>query len=195
MQASAGTSLVAQAHASILQVVHPGDTVIDATTGNGHDTLFLAQAVGRQGKVYGFDIQQSALDLTYQRLQQHHAESQVCLFHAGHEMIPILIPQQEQTQIRAVMFNLGYLPGGDKSRITGPATTLAAAAAAVQMLMPGGRITLLAYTGHAGGREECDAIAAWAGTLPREHYQVSTGSSHHPLGPAPRLFVIERSLR
>jgi ubiquinone/menaquinone biosynthesis C-methylase UbiE len=63
-------SLVQQAHQAVEAVLKPGDITIDATVGNGHDTLFLATRVGATGKVYGFDIQQEALDSAYQRLQQ-----------------------------------------------------------------------------------------------------------------------------
>ena len=195
----ARVSLVRRAHELIQAVVQPGDTVIDATTGNGHDTLFLAQAVGNQGKVYGFDIQQAALDETYRRLQQYHVEQRVSLFHAGHEMIPVLIPEAGKATIRAAMFNLGYLPGGDKSRITTPATTLSAIDAATQQLLPGGRITIIAYTGHPGGRDEYEQVLSWAATLPRDLYQISLestqGDQGQPSGNAPCLIMIEKRIR
>jgi predicted methyltransferase len=160
-----------RAHELILEVLQPGDIAVDATIGNGHDTLFLAQAVGEKGKVYGFDIQQDALDATYKRLQKHHMENRVSLFHAGHEVMPILLPENIKGSVKAIMFNLGYLPGGDKTRTTHISTTLSALEAALHLLNTGGRITILAYTGHPGGTEETNAIIEWANQIPNDLYQ------------------------
>ena len=102
--------------------VMPGDTVIDATVGNGHDTLFLARLVGREGLVYGFDIQQVALERTAARLQEAGLQDRVQLIHAGHEELKKYVPDF----VQAVMFNLGYLPGADKSVTTLGHTTLRA---------------------------------------------------------------------
>lgn len=158
-------SLTVRAHELIRQVLAEGNIAIDATVGNGHDTLFLAQTVGQKGKVYGFDIQQDALDITYQRLQKHYVETQVSLFHAGHEVIPILLPNNARGKIKAAMFNLGYLPGGDKTRTTRISTTLSALEAVLPLLISGGRITILAYTGHPGGSEEANAVKDWSNGL------------------------------
>jgi predicted methyltransferase len=166
-------SLVQQAHLAVAAVVEPGDTVIDATVGNGHDTLFLAQQVGHSGKVYGFDIQEAALDNAYQRLQLAGQTAQVSLYHAGHEAMAVLLPQTLAGRVKAVMFNLGYLPGGDKQRTTGASTTLAALQASLSLLAPGGVISLLAYTGHHGGREEAEQLKAWLAYLPRDLFAVS----------------------
>lgn len=166
-------SLVQQAHLAVAAVVEPGDIVIDATVGNGHDTLFLATQVGVSGKVYGFDIQAAALDSAYQRLQQAGQAAQVSLYHAGHEVMAMLLPQSAAGRVKAVMFNLGYLPGGDKQRTTAASTTLAALQAALSLLAPGGVISLLAYTGHPGGREEAEQVKALLVHLPRDLFNVS----------------------
>ena len=62
-------SLVQQAHATLAAIISEGDITIDATVGNGHDTLFLARHVGASGTVYGFDIQEAALDSAWRRLR------------------------------------------------------------------------------------------------------------------------------
>jgi len=147
-------SLTQLAHKQILQAIKPGDIVIDATVGNGHDTLFLAQQTGKQGIVYGFDIQQQAINSTTQRLQANNVLSQVRLFHAGHEQILELIPKKHHGSIRIAMFNLGYLPGSDKELTTEQATTVTALKDILSILSPGGMISILAYTGHPGGKEE-----------------------------------------
>jgi predicted methyltransferase len=165
-------SLVQQAHLAVAAVVEPGDIVIDATVGNGHDTLFLATQVGVSGKVYGFDIQAAALDSAYQRLQQAGQTAPVSLYHAGHEVMAMLLPESAAGRVKAVMFNLGYLPGGDKQRTTAASTTLAALQAALSLLAPGGVISLLAYTGHPGGREETEQLKALLVHLPRDLFNV-----------------------
>ena len=94
-------SLVQKAHQRLQAVVQEGDVVIDATVGNGHDTLFLASRVGSGGKVYGFDIQEQALDSAYRRLQQAGEEQQVFLYHAGHETMAILLPASVVGQVNS----------------------------------------------------------------------------------------------
>ena len=168
-------SLTTKAHQCIQEVLGEGDIAIDATMGNGHDTLFLAQIVGSTGKVYGFDIQEEALDNTYQKLKANNAQKQVAMFQAGHETMPILLPETTNGNIRAVMFNLGYLPGGDKNRTTDISTTLAALEASFMMLATGGLITVLAYTGHPGGYEETEAVKEWARGLPTGSYRAALG--------------------
>ncbi len=185
-------SLVLQAHQAVAAVLGPGDTAIDATVGNGHDTLFLARCVGASGKVYGFDIQQQALDSAYQRLQQAGQAAQVALFHAGHETMSLLLPESMQGGVRAVMFNLGYLPGGDKQRTTGASTTLAALQAAVSLLAPGGVISLLAYTGHPGGRDEAELVKGWALSLPGDYFSVAIEVPQSAQGNAPEWVVVQR---
>jgi hypothetical protein len=166
-------SLVHQAHAALAGIVHDGDCAIDATVGNGHDTLFLARCVGEGGKVFGFDIQEAALDEAYRRLSEEGLADRVSLYHAGHEVMAAVLPESLQGRVKAVMFNLGYLPGGDKRRTTGISTTLAALEQSRTLLMPGGSISVLAYTGHPGGREEAEVVKAWARSLAPEQYDVS----------------------
>jgi predicted methyltransferase len=186
-------SLVQQAHRVIAEVLHSGDIAIDATVGNGHDTLFLANCVGATGKVYGFDIQQQALDSAYHRLEQAGQTAQVSLYHAGHEVMAVLLPESVVGQVKAVMFNLGYLPGGDKQRTTTTSTTLAALQTALSMLAPGGVISLLAYTGHPGGREEAELVKAWAASLPTDHFSVSIEVLLSERGNAPEWLVVQRA--
>jgi 16S rRNA C1402 N4-methylase RsmH len=185
-------SLVQQAHQLLHEVLAPGDIAIDATVGNGHDTLFLASKVGAQGKVYGFDIQQQALDSAWQRLELAGEGVQVSLYHAGHETMAILLPESVAGKVKAVMFNLGYLPGGDKQRTTAASTTLAALQAALSLLAPGGVISLLAYTGHLGGREEAELVKSWAHSLPQEVFHVSVEVPPSESGNAPEWVVVQR---
>lgn len=164
----------------IADYIKPGDKVVDATVGNGFDTLFLARQVGEQGRVYGFDIQATALQHCQQRLSAAGLAAQVSLHLLGHESMAKVVPERT---VSAVMFNLGYLPRADKACTTGPATTLAALSAAITRLRPGGLISIMAYTGHAGGAEEALAVRRWCESLAPEHFRYQLEireSENHP---------------
>jgi SAM-dependent methyltransferase len=170
-----------------------GGFAVDATLGNGHDTLFLAQTVGENGHVFGFDIQRPALETTQQRLQQHGLQHRVTLYHASHADMLDKIPLAAHGQIQAFMFNLGYLPGADKSLITQSASTILALNACLRLLARRGVITVMAYPGHAGGEQESENLAAWCAELADQpEYSVETLLSTHTQATAPRLFVISK---
>ena len=153
--------LTGVAHREIRMIVAPGDIVIDATAGNGHDTLFLAGLVGHTGRVYAFDIQAEALEHTCRRLAATGLGDQVTLLQLGHEQLCGGVPPALHGRIAAVMFNLGYLPGSDRRCITRAGTTLAALDQAMTCLRPGGILSVIAYPGHAGGGTETEAVQHW----------------------------------
>lgn len=183
-------SLVNAAHDLIRDILHPGDIAIDATVGNGHDTVFLAGQVGPPGRVYGFDIQQAAIDSTLEKFRQTHIPDCLTLIHASHADMAEKVPEHFHGKIRVIMFNLGYLPGGDKSVITQTDSTLPALTAATRILAVNGIITLLAYPGHPGGDRETDQVKNWCEQLDTEQFEVSTIYSTEHKDTAPRLFVI-----
>ena len=177
------TRLTALVHDAIRAVVKSGDTVVDATAGNGHDTIILAQLVGPSGCVYAFDIQPEALSATATRLAEHGLHN-VKLIKADHAELE----QHISVPIAAAMFNLGYLPGGDHSVITQPSTTVAALASACRLLRRGGIVTVMAYVGHSGGPEEAKAVKQFCDQINSEFYSVE-----HKIPEAenaPRLTVI-----
>lgn len=147
------------------------DAVLDATAGNGHDTLFLARLVGRSGKVWAFDVQEAAVIETRRRLAEA-GFHEVQVIHAGHETMRDHLPNEWHGRLRGIMFNLGYLPGSDKTVITRTETTLQALSTALDMLAPGGLLTVAVYPGHGGGADEQSAITAWASELSPRSYEV-----------------------
>ena len=175
------------AHALMRQCIKPGNSVVDATVGNGHDTLFLARCVGPQGHVYGFDVQEAALEATARRVA---GLNQVTLFHAGHETLDEHLPAG--VQLKAVMFNLGYLPGAAKHIVTRPDTTLAALEQALTRLAAGGLITVVLYPGHEGGKEEAAAAVSFAQGL-RGAFEVERLCRPDITNPAPELLTIART--
>lgn len=177
-------------HRLLEEIIRPGDQVIDATMGNGNDTALLARLVGSTGKVYAFDVQKAAIDVTARRLAEQQLTEQTVLFHQGHETIKETIPIE--TPIRAAIFNLGYLPKSDKEIITQPETTKAAVEAILDRLTVKGRIILVVYYGHEGGQEELSAVEKLCRTLPQQTYNVLSyqfvNQANHP----PVLYCIEK---
>lgn len=147
-----------------------GGLAVDATAGGGVDTLFLARAAGPDGFVYAFDVQEQAIARTQARLAEASGSGEMLatveLVLAGHERMAEFVPVGAHGRIRAVMFNLGYLPGADPGVITVPETTLAALEAGLTLLSPGGVLTAVLYPGHAGGETEAEAVAAWMAAVP-----------------------------
>jgi predicted methyltransferase len=184
-------SLLKLAHQQLENNLQAGGIAIDATIGNGHDTLFLARHVGLTGCVYGFDIQQAAINATAERLQHAQLLACVTLILASHADMASHIPAHHHGKINACTFNLGYLPKGDKRLITQTHSTLLALNAASQLLAPRGIITILAYSGHAGGEEETNSIEQWAEQL-NAAFSVHRFFSAIPNPTAPRLLVVQK---
>jgi predicted methyltransferase len=158
--ATKAVSLTKLAHSIVRRAVRLGDTVVDATAGNGHDTVFLSACTGPTGRVLAIDIQAEAIQSTRTRLVTE-AVSNVTLHQGDHSKV--LNGLQESSEVvGAIMFNLGYLPGGDKQRTTSASTTTEAIAAGVSLLKSGGVMTVVAYRGHAGGQEEARAVDEWS---------------------------------
>lgn len=184
--------LVDLAHQKIAEILKADDMAIDATTGNGHDTAFLARQVGSGGRVYGFDIRSDAICNTKLLLKTQEILDRVVLFQIGHENLSTCIPLQHRNMIRAVMFNLGYLPGGDKQQqSTCIESSLIAIKSAAQLIGSGGRISVLCYTGHPGGHEETEAIKTYTRSLPNE-FKVTIHAPVSGIKLPPELIIIEK---
>ncbi len=187
---SKSLSLPQQAHNLLKPFIHNGDSVVDATCGNGHDSLFLAEQVAPSGLVYSFDIQQIAIIATRRRIQQAGLKGNLNLIYAGHENMQAYITNKDKGNIKAVMFNLGYLPYSNKQVITSSDTTLSALNTAVSLLAPTAIITILAYPGHQGGSEETLQVKNWCQQL-STNFSVKIIHSSRPTAKAPQLFVVQ----
>ena len=171
------------AHDFLAQVITQEDIVIDATMGNGHDTLFLAKLAKQ---VYAFDIQEQALEKTSQRLQEAGLTNAELILQ-GHETV-----DQFVTDVKAAIFNLGYLPSADKSIITQPQTTIEALDKLCQMLVKGGRIAIMIYYGHEGGDIEKDAVMDFVSQLPQQEYTAAIYRTLNQINNPPFLVMIEK---
>ncbi|PON70295.1 S-adenosyl-L-methionine-dependent methyltransferase superfamily protein [Parasponia andersonii] len=172
------------AHKVWERVVRKGDTVIDATCGNGYDTLKMLRMVAdesQQGRVYGLDIQNDALENTSSLLEQSVSPNEkelVKLFQICHSKMGEVLPEDTWMGLgsdflgdfRLIAFNLGYLPGGDKTLITEPHTTLEALNVAKNILTPGGLISLVVYIGHPGGWQEWETVQEFSSKLSLEKW-------------------------
>lgn len=176
------------AHDVLHQVVREGDTVIDATLGNGYDTVMLADLVGESGHIIGFDIQPDAVERTRARLTEAGLISRCELYAEGHQHIA----DRVRTPVRAAVFNLGWLPGGDKSITTLWETTHTAISAALALLEKGGVCTVCAYPGHAEGDRERFALMDWLATLRPQEYNVLQHRFLNAGPGAPECFVIQK---
>jgi len=181
--------LTEQAQAWLQPHIRPGDIVVDATLGNGWDALFLARCVGGQGMLYGFDTQAQAINNSKQRLENTGCKK--ALFQIGHEHMATHIPERHHGKIRAIMFNLGWLPHGNKQHITQASTTLPALRQAITLLSPTGRLSIMAYPGHSGGDDEAKQVLQWTKRLSHTHScDIITLQHRHA---APILVRIERT--
>ncbi len=165
-------SLTQHVHHTLLPHFRPGCIAIDATAGNGFDTLFLALHIGEHGSVFAFDIQQQAIENTRKRLSEAGLIDRVALICNGHESMAEHIPQLLHGFVDIIVFNLGYLPKADKSVITQESTTLQALKISLKLLSKEGYISILAYPGHPGGREETESVKTWARSLSKTSFNV-----------------------
>lgn len=171
-------------HTLLRERIAHGDLVIDATAGNGHDTLFLAEAVGAAGKVIAIDIQEEAISATRKRLAEASLLDRVSLHCGSHVDLRELAGEASPS---AIVFNLGYLPGGNRSVITRTEETLAAISASTEILRPGGTLAVVCYPGHSGGDSEAaaveDFISSFAGLRTARYGMLGTEK------PAPFLLI------
>ena len=153
----------------IVTHIKKGSAAVDFTMGNGHDTLWLSRQIGENGKVYAFDIQQAALDSTERLLKEENAPENYTLIKASHHLVKDYVSEK----ICVGMFNLGYLPGGDKTITTMHETTLPAIEAAIDILDDDGGILIAVYPGHAEGAIEGELITEMLSKLDRRKICVS----------------------
>ena len=177
-------------HLFLHNFVRDGHRAVDATCGNGNDTLLLARMVGISGHVWGFDIQQQAIAETGRRVAEADLSDRVTLLQTGHEELF----RHVAAPVQAILFNLGYLPGGDRGIITRPETTVLALEQSLGMLAAGGVLLVTVYPGHSGGADEQAAVESWAAALaPRTAHSWRMGQTNSAPA-APYLLLVQRAL-
>ena len=147
----------------ILTHLKEGDVAVDFTMGNGHDTEFLSKTVGESGHVYAFDVQEMALTSTRKHLAEVGCPENYTLIQDSHHNVKNYV----KSPIKAGMFNLGYLPGSDKTVTTMRETTLPAIEAAIDLMDRDAIILVAVYPGHAEGEAEGKMICEYLSSLSR----------------------------
>lgn len=170
------------------RIIRPGDTVVDATMGNGHDTLMLCGAVGPEGHVCAFDVQPQAVASTESLLRENRMLGRAKLFCVGHERMDEYVKEK----VRAVVFNLGWLPGGDHAVTTRWETTGIAVNKALDLLMPGGMLVLCAYPGHAEGDRERQELISLFSSLSNKTFNVLHQRFLNASPGSPECFAVQR---
>ncbi len=155
-------------HQYAKKVIKEGDFVVDATAGNGNDTLFIAKHVGESGHVYCFDIQTQALENTRKKIEKNNMQERVSFICDGHQNMDKYIDQN----IKLVVFNLGYLPGGDHAIHTRPSTTIQAIEKSLALICKNGIVIVVVYYGADSGFEEKDAVLKYLKQLDCKKYSV-----------------------
>ncbi|MBQ8840437.1 MAG: class I SAM-dependent methyltransferase [Clostridia bacterium] len=182
------TDLLTLQKSFILSHLKKGDVCADFTMGNGHDTAFLSKAVGESGRVYAFDIQESALASTRKTLESEGCPQNYTLILDSHHNAKKYIGEK----IKAGMFNLGYLPGSGKKELTTKReTTLPAVKDAIEMLDSDGILLIAVYPGHAEGELEGIMLKEYLSTLSR--FEMSVSKFRIVNSPtSPYFFIVEK---
>lgn len=169
--------------------VKPGDLCIDATMGNGHDTLYLSQLTGPTGHVFSFDIQEIALTSTKKRLDSHHADDNVTLLLESH--IHMANYAEDET-VSCIVFNFGYLPSGDHSITTKKETSIQAIETGLKLLKKNGLMSLCIYSGGDSGFDERDALLEYLKQLDSKKYLVILSSYYNRPNNPPLPVLIQK---
>ena len=176
-------------HRFIREHVTPGDICIDATAGNGNDTLLLCQLVGDTGKVLAFDIQPVAVQNTKNRLEEAGVTGRAEVLLESHEK---MCEHAKEESVSCIVFNFGYLPGGDHSLATRKDTSIRAITQGLKLLKKGGIMSLCIYSGGDSGFEERDAILELVKELDAKRYLVILSSYYNrPNNPPIPVFIVK----
>jgi len=165
-----------------------GARAVDATMGNGHDTLWLCERVGADGRVYAFDVQADAVERTRARLVEAGIAERALLFCRGHQHMAECVTEP----VDAVVFNLGWLPGAEHGVTTLTETTLRAANAALDILREDGLMTICIYPGHEEGERELNALMRWASGLDSVRYDVLLKTYLNQPNDPPQMIAVRK---
>lgn len=192
-----GITVTRRSHNLVAPYIKEGDTVVDATLGNGSDAAFLAERIGPDGTLYGFDIQKEAVEMTRKRLSAEKqmssepkpAKCKLLLFTESHDRMDELIKEAPSV----IMFNLGYLPGGDKEITTVPETTLPAIRKGLSLLKNGGIMSIVTYKGHPGAMEEHRLVTDFLAKLSPKEFEVLSFIQTNRSEATPELHLIQKT--
>lgn len=179
------------AHDYWKRILKPGDLAIDATCGNGHDTFFLAE-LGILDKLYSYDIQSNALKNASLKLESLPLEirQKVTFVHQSHQSF---LSEIHNSSIKLIVYNLGFLPGGDKNVTTQLESTMQSIQSAMAILAAGGLISVTCYSGHEEGAKEEQALRSYLSALSPMEWSYSHQFWYNRRM-APSLILLQKAL-
>ena len=172
---------------AMARVLGEGMRAVDCTMGNGHDTCLMASLVGESGHVDAFDVQEKAVSSTAERLSREGTANRVTLHHLGHEHISEVVT----APVQMIVFNLGWLPGGDKRITTCWQSTRKAVTDGLELLAPMGMMSVCVYPGHCEGENERQGLLSLFSALPARRFNVVRHAFINAID-APECFLIQR---
>ena len=171
-----------------IKTLPQGGTVIDATAGNGFDTLKLCKQVGEDGRVYAFDIQVSAIEETENKLRREGFKNARLVLDSHSELDNYIAEA-----VDGVIFNLGYLPGGDHTLQTKADTTIIAIEKSLALLKSTGFVSVTVYYGKNSGTEEKEGVMQFLKNLDHKKYTVLTFDFHNRPNNPPITVIITKN--
>ncbi|NIP31581.1 MAG: methyltransferase domain-containing protein [Candidatus Dadabacteria bacterium] len=160
---------------------------IDATCGNGNDTLFLAKLCSKDGIIYSFDIQEKALSNAHNLIKKHNLSSKVQFIRSGHEYMNEFVTDK----VDIIMFNLGYLPSFNRKIYTLSGTTITALNSSCRLLKNNGMISIICYPGHESGKKETKEVKKWIKSINKNIFTVTEYLSENSDSSTPILYILE----
>mgnify|MGYP006277399179 CR=1 FL=1 len=155
-------------HWAFNKFIENNQVFVDATCGNGNDTIFLADNVSSGGKIYAFDIQKEAIEITKNKFKKSKYNNDIEYINDGHEKIDKYISEK----VDGIIYNLGYLPGSEHNIKTEKDTTIKSLEKAVDIIDDNGLIVIVIYTEHEGGELEKEAILDYTTNLDYKTFNV-----------------------
>ena len=138
-------------------------------------------------KVYSFDIQDEAIKSTASLLEENNIEN-VVLIKDSHENVKEYVKEAPSV----IVFNFGFLPGGDKALTTKKESSLKALETSLEILAVNGVLCATMYPGHEEGKKEQELILAWAKTLSSREYHVVFANMLNQSDRAPQVLWITK---
>lgn len=172
----------------IHKYVKVGDICLDATLGNGNDISMIAKLVGNKGMVYGFDIQDIAIENTNTLLMSENLINRVKIINDSHENIDKYI----DSKLDFIIYNLGYLPKGDKNIITNSETTIKSIRKSLNLMGSRSIMIITTYIGHPGGKEEDYAVSELLSSLNQKSYNILKNEFINQINKPPKLYIVEK---
>lgn len=184
-------SCIEWAHIITAKAIKQGPPLtIDATCGNGFDTIHLLKNCSPAGSVWAIDIQERSFMTSAENLKDIDFSAKLINCLGCHSRISSFIPSEYHGEISAAMFNLGYLPGSDRKVITKKDTTIKAITGSMEIIRTGGIITVMCYKGH--DESEYEAVLEWAKNIDQKKFQILHYNFPNQKNKAPSLFCIEK---